>query len=175
MQYLLLFVLIANLYNVQSKSVRNKLILLDSFTEYLSGHIKEYCAINDIEVIETVSSYLQLALSAQGKVIPDSLKCPNEGEEIEWAIDNNIIESDDDNDYKRNAMIFSESDAGICTAERIQVALGLRGNGLCPHIRNKYLLNERARSRGLQVRSLLTNNSTVYHHQSSLTLICIGC
>ena len=60
-------------------------------------------------------------------------------------------------------MIFSESDAGIGTAERIQAALALRGNGLCPHIRNKYLLNERARSRGLQVRSLQTIYLTIYH------------
>jgi len=47
--------------------------------------------------------------------------------------------------------IISESESGTTTAERIQVALHLPGNGMSPQLRNKYLSNVMAKEAGLDV------------------------
>lgn len=131
-------------------------IFVDSFTEYLSGHCKKYCDENGIRVVECVSPYMQKVLSSQGYDIPDTLKTPDEGDETNWAVTldllNDNIDEEVDSEHKlMNVVCLSESDAGVSTAERIQQALHLRGNGKSPHLRNKFLLNERAAEKGLQV------------------------
>ena len=131
-------------------------IFVDSFTEYLSGHCKKYCDEHGIRIVECVSPYMQKVLSSQGYDIPDSLKSPEEGEETNWSIsldlfkDDGEDEKDRDNKYV-NVICLSESDSGVSTAERIQHELNLRGNGKSPHLRNKYLLNERIKEKGLPV------------------------
>lgn len=146
-------------------------IFVDSFTEYLSGHVKRYCDEHGIRIVECVSPYMQKVLSSQGYDIPDSLKSPNNGEEMDWAVSLNLFNEDDDDDHDNkhhqstavkslkcpNIICLSESDAGVSTAERIQEELHLRGNGKSPHLRNKYLLNERASENGIKVGDLLSS------------------
>jgi hypothetical protein len=119
------------------------LILIDPFTEYLSGHCKEYCNEHDIRVVEVVSSYSNGALESKGMALPINFVAPKDGDEVAWA------ESEEIN--LENCCVVAESDAGVPTAERIASNLNLRGNGLSPHLRNKYLTNERARDNGLEV------------------------
>ena len=119
------------------------LILVDPFTSYLSGHCKEYCNENDIRVVELVSSYSNGALESKGMALPENFVAPKDGEEVAWA------ESEDIN--LGNCCVVAESDAGVPTAERIASSLNLRGNGISPHLRNKYLTNERAKDNGLEV------------------------
>lgn len=119
------------------------LILVDPFTAYLSGHCKEYCTEHDIRVVEVVSSYSNGALEAKGMALPENFLAPKDGDELEWVATEDIDLS--------NCCIVAESDAGVPTAERIALSLNLRGNGVSPHLRNKYLSNERARDYGLEV------------------------
>ena len=119
------------------------LILVDPFTEYLTGHCKEYCQQHQIRVVEVVSTYTSGALEAKGMTLPPSFIAPKDGDEVEWA-------EREDIDLE-NCCVLAESDAGVPTAERIASNLKLRGNGLSPHFRNKYLSNERARESGLAV------------------------
>ena len=55
---------------------------------------------------------------------------------------NNIISESNE------IFIISESESGTSTAERMQVALGLPGNGFSPQLRNKYLSNVMAKEGG---------------------------
>ena len=131
---------------IQTKSLAanpSTLILVDPFTVYLSGHCKEYCAEHDIRVVEVVSSYSNGALEAKGMALPENFLAPKDGDELTWVADESIDLS--------NCCIVAESDAGVPTAERIALNLDLRGNGVSPHLRNKFLSNERARDFGLEV------------------------
>lgn len=139
-----LLVLVQTVVEIRSLSTGPPtLILVDPFTAYLSGHCKEYCKENEIRVVEVVSSYSNGALESKGMALPEKFIAPNEGDEVSWA------ESEDIN--LGNCCVVAESDAGVPTAERIASSLNLRGNGISPHLRNKYLTNERARENSLEV------------------------
>ena len=161
---ILVFVTIRNYVIGNINPSSPTIIFVDSFTEYLSGHCKKYCDENGIRIVECVSPYMQKVLSSQGYDIPDTLKTPDEGEESNWAVildlvNDNIDEENEDENKVMNVVCLSESDAGVSTAERIQQALHLRGNGKSPHLRNKFLLNERAAEKGIQVISNLNQLS----------------
>jgi hypothetical protein len=132
----------------QTFSIRQKtstLILVDPFTEYISGACKDYCNANDIRVVECVSPYMCAVMSSQGSNVPSSLRAPKKGEDIEeWASENDIQPGE-------SVCVFSESDAGVGTAESIQESLGIAGNGVGMHVRNKYLLNRRLKENGMKV------------------------
>ena len=130
-------------FSLNAASTPSTLILIDPFTEYLSGHCKEYCRIHDIRVVEVVSAYSNGALESKGMALPESFLAPKDGDEMSWAEDKDIDLT--------NCCVVAESDAGVPTAERIASNLNLRGNGISPHLRNKYLTNERARANGLDV------------------------
>ena len=127
------------------------MIIIDPFTEYLSGACKQYCLSRGIDVIELVSPYLRKAM---GREVPASLQTPRMGKEKIWARKVGILPaSDDETDIEKPmTCIFSESDAGLDVAERMQDKIGTVGNGFSPHLRNKYFANERAKAFGLKVR-----------------------
>ena len=129
--------------SLKASPTPSTLILVDPFTEYLSGHCKEYCRENDIRIVEVVSSYSSGALQSKGMTLPDNFIAPKDGEELAWA------EAEDID--LNGCCIVAESDASVPTAERIAFNLNLKGNGVSPHLRNKFLTNERARASGLDV------------------------
>lgn len=105
------------------------LILVDSFCEYLGGHCREYCQENGIRVMDVVSPYMVECLKQQGRVVPDSLRAPYEPNDIiEWTSENELQPKN--NRIENVVAAISESDSGVSTAERIQVTLGLKGNGI---------------------------------------------
>jgi hypothetical protein len=68
-------------------------------------------------------------------------------------MDKNRFSSDDtitdaETNVTNQLFIISESESGTSTAERMQVALGLPGNGISPQLRNKYLSNVMAKEDG---------------------------
>ena len=143
------------------------LVLVDPFTSYLSGCCSAYCSKHGIRVVEAVSEYNCAALGAQGQIVPDELRAPSEGEEMEWAAENGIVrgnEEDDDDvegeeDYNTtdtipdidDVFVIAESDVGVPVAERIQVRIGATGNGHSPQLRDKYKQSELCKLRGLPV------------------------
>lgn len=154
-KHFLLLVTTIVLSQVKSSQRNPTLVFIDSFTEYLSGHCKEYCNENGIRVIECVSPYIQKVLASQGNTVPETLCAPAVGDETDWAhrvelFGNSDLDNDSDIDTD-DIFIYSESDVGIGIAERLQVALNIRGNGEIGHVRNKFLLNERARQSNLSV------------------------
>lgn len=169
MIFISLFCLMNSYWGISAPSnVIPTLVLVDSFSSYLSGHCKQYCEENGIQIIECVSPYMQKYLESSGSTIPESLLAPQEGDETSWVHRIGLFEEsdedDDDEDLESSLInqlvgkvaILSESDAGIATAERIASALGLKGNGRSPHLRNKFLLNERARKSGIKARLAVT-------------------
>lgn len=141
-----------NVNSLQSSSTPT-LVLIDPFTSYLSGHCREYCSANGIELVEAVSPYTASVLKSSGKIIPESLMAPEKGKENEWALAHGLLSDDEDEgNVDRQIMVISESDAGVSTAERIQTALGIkRSNGISPHLRNKFEQNQRAAVKGLPI------------------------
>ena len=129
-------------------SSKPTLVIVDPFTEYISGHLKQYCSVQDppIRVVDLASGYTTRALNSQGMQIPPNFKIPDTNEDLEtWAVNEDI--SLDPND----TYVLSESDCGAEDSERIASALGLVGNGPSPHLRNKYLANEKLRAQGIPV------------------------
>ena len=143
-----LFLLQLSNSTLAGSSRQPTLILVDPFTEYISGHLKQYCSAQNppIRVIELASGYTTRALNSQGMQIPTNFKIPDTNDDLEtWAVNEDI--SLDPND----TYVLSESDCGAEDAERIATALRLVGNGPSPHLRNKYLANEKLRSQGIPV------------------------
>ncbi len=148
------------------------LVLVDPVCDYLSGHCREYCQTNNIELIECLSPYMIGYMQSKGVDVPDAYKAPSEGYEKEWvqkkglnsnynddnSIDDVDIDDDDDDSNNNNdnntdnniIAVLSESDAGVATAERIQAAIGCPGNGVTPSLRNKYLMNLKGKEKGLK-------------------------
>jgi hypothetical protein len=140
-----------------SSSSLKYLVLIDPVCDYLSGHCREYCQLNNINVIECLSPYMIGYMQSKGIDVPNAYRAPTEGYEKEWVNDkgltyNNIDDVDNDNIDDNNNIndniidnkiiaVLSESDAGVATAERIQAAIGCPGNGIKPSLRNKYLMN----------------------------------
>ena len=141
----ILSLFITGLISLTASRVQRTAILVDPFTEYISGHCKEYCEENGIRVVEVVSPFTAGFLKSRGNPLPDSLIAPKEGDEMSWASDNDISLSD-----SCNCCVIPESDACVPTAERIAAKLNIRGNGVSPHLRNKFKANERVRSKGLK-------------------------
>eukprot|EP01038_Epipyxis_sp_PR26KG_P006279 gene6279-8646_t len=122
------------------------LVLVDGFTSYISGHCREYSEERGIQVIDILSKYTCDLFTSQGKVVPENLRAPEDGDEESWANSLGIDILDRD-----NLIVIAESDSGVPTAERIQSRLRLKGNGESPQLRNKYLSNEFAKKAGLDV------------------------
>lgn len=120
-------------------------LLVDGFTEYISGYCRDYCKEHNIEVKDVLSPYTCGYLDQLGKTVPFHLRGPLEGDERVW------VDAMELNDVDRSCTFcLAESDAGVSTAERIQKALQLSGNGVSPQLRHKYMMNERIRDAGLK-------------------------
>jgi biotin carboxylase len=105
--------------------------------------LKHYCSAQNIRVVELASGYTASAMAQRNVNVPASFKAPRTEDLEAWAADENISLDPSD------TFVLSESDCGAEDAERIAAALGLRGNGPSPHLRNKYLANEVLRERGV--------------------------
>jgi hypothetical protein len=137
---------VASSTNVNTLIQKPTLIIVDGFTEYISGYAREYCRKHNIDVIDAVSPYLCEILLQQGRRVPDYLRAPKSGQELTWLEEKELLEID-----KEKLCCLSESDSGVSTAERLQVAFGIRGNGQAPQLRNKYLMNSVAKEHGLPI------------------------
>ena len=120
------------------------LLMVDGFSSYLSGYCKTYCEARGIFVKDIVSPYICAAFQSQGRSVPEHLRAPSAGCELDWS-NNNSLED------VSTMFCLSESESGTTTAERLQIALRLPGNGPSPQLRNKYLANKKARAAGLPV------------------------
>jgi len=138
---------------------RKILVLLDGFSDHVGGYCRSLCYDRGIETVDLVSEYLQACFRKQSRSVPSHLQCPLPSHEVAWAtamglMDKYRCSSDDTitdaetNDVTNQLFIISESESGTSTAERMQVALGLPGNGISPQLRNKYLSNVMAKEDG---------------------------
>lgn len=135
------------------------LVIIDGFTEYLSGLCKHYCQENNIQLVEIVSPYICNLFASQGRDVPEDLRAPIQKLDIlNWAKSNNIIYDFTSNEIEadnfkvnENVYVISESDSGVSTAELIADTLKLVGNGISPHLRNKFLSNQRASEAGIPI------------------------
>jgi hypothetical protein len=133
------------------------LVIIDGFSEYLSGECKAYCEEHGIRVVEAISPYICNMFKAQGREVPESLRAPVEEEEIfKWSSERGLIDERGDGltsdmSINQNTFIISESDSGVSTAENLAAVLNLPGNGVSPHLRNKYLSNQKAKAAGIEV------------------------
>jgi biotin carboxylase len=100
--------------------------------------------VENVRAIDIVSPYTASFLESKGMNLPPFLLAPPDGSEMNWATDRGI---DVENE---NICVIAESDAGVPTAERIASSLNLRGNGISPQLRNKFLSNERVKSFGMK-------------------------
>ena len=89
--------LVAAVGNAKGKKAQ-VLVLIDPFTSYLSGHCKAWAERHGVRCVEAVSSYAAATLGAEGRVVPESLKAPQEGEEVAWCIERAIISDDEEDD-----------------------------------------------------------------------------
>lgn len=127
-----------------SNSYKGTLVIIDGFTEYLSGICKEYCKEHNIQLIELISPYISNLFQSQGRDVPLELRAPIDNIDIQqWASG-----LDFGND---KVFVISESDSGVSTAEKISKCLGLAGNGISPQLRNKFDSNEYAKANGLEI------------------------
>jgi hypothetical protein len=133
-----------------SHSRSRKLVLVDGFSEYLSGNCRSYCKANNIEVIELLSPYMHTLCKSRGVEIPENSRAPTNDDAIfEWANNVKLFDTNEKDD-KPIVYVISESDSGVSTAEKIAATLNLVGNGLSPHLRNKYLSNLKAIENGIE-------------------------
>jgi hypothetical protein len=61
------------------------ILLLDSFSQSLSGYVKKYCHEHGIVVIEGVSPYSYAMLTSKGAELPEEFKVPAPGLESAWV------------------------------------------------------------------------------------------
>eukprot|EP01041_Mallomonas_annulata_P005443 gene5443-10923_t len=139
------------------------LVLVDGFSEYLSGYCREYCEENKIKVVELLSPYMWNICQNQGRELPVLLRAPVDDEDIiKWALQNQLLYISTDNtnmiqnindrsNDPSKLYIISESDSGVSTAEKMAAILNLPGNGISPQLRNKFLSNVKAQEAGLPV------------------------
>lgn len=152
-----LLVMILEVISLSRPPIAPTLVIVDGFTEYISGFCKEYCNAHGIRVIEVLSPYICGIFRSRGQDVPESLQAPiNEDDIRRWAFQNEIardateVATDaDEIDKDGPVYVISESDSGVSTAEKIAAVLGLPGNGLSPQLRNKFESNERAKAAGL--------------------------
>lgn len=122
------------------------LIVVDGFSSYLGGYCKNYCEERNIYLKDVVSPYICGVFKGQGRSVPEYLRAPESDTELEWANAMGIVDS-------ANTYAISESESGITTADRIEIALKLNGNKALPQLRDKYLANERSKLAGLDTAS----------------------
>ena len=127
------------------------LLLLDSFSQTLSGYAKAYCSERGVLVVEAITPYSQAMLARRGAEVPASLRTPPPGMEAEWA-ESQLPED------ARLLGCLSESDAGVPTAERISLALDLPCNGQAEHLRDKFLTNQVLTQAGLKTAAQLLSS-----------------
>lgn len=135
------------------------LVLLDGFSEYLSGECRKYCIENNIQLKELFSPYIYRVLEARGQDPSVESLAPVKDEDIlAWGSRNEIGQNEHKDDLStadfkklsnRFTYIIAESDSGVSTAEKMAAILGLIGNGMSPHLRNKFQSNLRVSSAGL--------------------------
>lgn len=117
--------------------------LVDGFSSYIGGHCMEYCTANNIKVIETVSPYLCKYFEKAGNKVPFYLQFPSSVDaQSEWKTNFEDLDP-------LNSCAFSESDAGIGVAEKIQELFGLKGNQVSPHFRDKFLMSRKLNDHGI--------------------------
>jgi hypothetical protein len=125
------------------------LILIDGFTDYISGECRSYCSKKNIEIIELISPYMcEILQRQQNCEVPAYLQAPVQDDQVvDWW---NQLSGADDHSAFLSTCVLAESDSGVSTAEKIADVLNLRGNGLSPHLRNKFESNVRAQNSGLK-------------------------
>ena len=132
---------------------RQSILVVDPFIDFLHAVLLEECDRRNIRLYDAVSGYTDAILTAAGdnfhrNIVPADL---NRDEIRTWA---KIFDPDES-----ISCVISESDVGVSSAERVQVALGLRGNGFSPHLRSKYEVNEACKAAGLLTTSqILTSD-----------------
>lgn len=129
----------------------NNLVLVDGFTEYISGECRTYCSERGIRLFELISPYMCEILQLQQKCeVPDYLKAPiQEHDILEWAQNQDLLYPVA-NANSMTTCVIAESDSGVSTAEKMATILNLPSNGMSPHLRNKFESNIRAQHYGRQ-------------------------
>ena len=118
------------------------LILMDSFCPYHGEFLAQRAKIvYNAGVVQVLSGYMTEGIYRDKGIIDHfSSRIPSVNKEMEWA-----------NDIPFEILnIYCESDAGLPSAERLGVSLGLkRSDGIDPARRNKFLMNVAAEAFGL--------------------------
>ncbi len=114
---------------------RTACIVVDPFSHFLGKRLKRQALAKGLACVDVLCPYTSVSLGPGTK----RWRSPAAGQEVEWAAQM---------PFKKVAFILSESDVGTATAERLQVALGVRGSGVNPARRNKYLTNLALKARG---------------------------
>ncbi len=126
------------------------LVLVDGFTDYISGIARQYCKTHDINVVDVVSPYLAAAIAAQGNILPISLLTPTAETADQWLEATNLLNSLEDKDS--TIFCLSESDCGVQTAEYLSQLLNLPSlNAPMQEVQNKYTINLKAAAQGISV------------------------
>ena len=118
------------------------LIFMDSFSPYHGEFLVEKAKrVYNAGIVQVLSGYMTEGIYRDNDIEDHmSSRIPNIGKENAWASDIPF----------EILNIYCESDAGLPSAERLGVALGLaRSDGVNPARRNKFLMNMAASSAGL--------------------------
>ena len=120
----------------------NAVLVIDPFIDFIHEIVKNECKKRNLEVIEVVSGYTDAIMTSAGdstyrNVIPSGMDLDMIRQ---WCA---IVAPDSE-----ILCVLSESDVGTTAQERIQVALSLVGNGISPHLRSKFEVNELLKSSG---------------------------
>lgn len=121
-------------------------IVIDPFSPFLGKRLKRQALRRGLACVDVLCPYTSVNLGPGTR----RWRTPTAGREAEWAAQM---------PFKRIAFVLSESDVGTATAERLQAALGAKGNGINPARRSKYLTNLALQARGAaSTRQLLTGD-----------------
>lgn len=121
-------------------------IVVDPFSPFLGKRLKRQAMAKGLACVDVLCPYTSVNLGSGTR----RWRPPAPGREAEWAARM---------PFKRVAFVLSESDVGTATAERLQSALGAKGNGVNPARRSKYLTNLALKARGAaSTRQLLTGD-----------------
>lgn len=128
---------------------KSKLLIIDPFIDFLHNELLRLCLERNVEVIEVVSGYTNAILTSSGyedyrNVVPGGIDLDVVKRWVQLLDPDSTI-----------GACLSESDVGTTAAERIQVAIGLPGNGISPHLRSKYMVNEACKAAGLHTTAQL--------------------
>lgn len=148
-----LSVVFLSLATICDSSGPRSILVVDPFIDFLHEAVVIECIRRNVTIIEAVCGYTDAILTKSGDlsfrhVVPGGLDYPMLKR---WC---NAMDPTDS-----IVAAISESDVGTVAAERLQVALGLSGNGFSPHLRSKYATNEACCEAGLKTtKQVLTND-----------------